>query len=262
MTDPHAQEPAQFVDHREAFTKTGIAIGTALATGAGGSFAIVAGVGALMGEYAPVVLSEWRSKGHRIDAMGDVAIDQAGSSQALLDGATQSEEAQSFFVRAVEGAAGTEYPPSIRAIGRALARGLLDDGAKLDGERQYVEALSQVRRPHVVVMWTLRTDSGVPTEGGGSGWLPLTLSRTELREALPESYGATLDRLLATLEREGLVDRGTGIPKDLTYADMRDGRPAVRDDPNTHWALTSFGLASLARLYEEGASDDVLAHEA
>lgn len=242
--------------HSVALTKAGIAWITALAGGASGSLALIAGFGALASEFAPIALSEWCAKGGRIDMMGEAAVDEAGSVERLLAEVDLNDESRSLFVGAVEAAASTEYPPALRGIGRALANGVIDDGAKLDSERQYVEALAQVRRPHIVVMWALRKESGLSQGDGGLSWLPKVLSRRELRDTLPASYRPSLDRLLATLQREGLIDRESSSPEKSEEETLPE-RPMVRDSPSVYWALSTFGLSALARLYNEGAREDL-----
>jgi len=238
---------------RDALVKATFAAGTAVASGGGGSLAVLAGVGTFAGELSPLVLKEWRGKGKRIDRMAEAAVDAVGSPGALIQAIEQAPGGASLLTRAVEAAATSEYPPSVVAIGRALAEGVVDDGTRLDEARQFVEALSVVQRPHFVVMWELRADSDVPSGDGSTAWVPLTLNRAELVEALPSSYRLSLDRLVSTLEREGLIDRGTSGGAFLVSDDPEQRRPQVRDQPDMYWAITTFGLQALARLVKEGA---------
>lgn len=242
---------------RDALVKASFAAGTALASGGGGSLAVLAGVGAFAGELSPLVLEEWRAKGKRIDRMAETASATVGTPEGLIEAIERAPGGASLLTRAVEAAASAEYPPAVLAIGRALAEGVVDDGTRLDEARQFVEALSVVQRPHFVVMWQLRTDSDVPSDDGSTAWIPLTLQRAELVEALPSSYRLSLDRLVSTLEREGLIDRGTSGGAFLVSDDPERRRPQVRDQPNMYWAITTFGLQALARLVKEGAGTAV-----
>lgn len=131
-----------------------------------------------------------------------------------------------------------------------MAGGIVADDAALDDAQQVVEALAVIQRPHFVVMWALRQPSDVPADSGGQAWFTLVLDRDELLEKLPPSYRVSFDRLVAALEREGLVGRA---PSPVLVTVPEGARPTIRDRKDMYWALTSFGLRALALLVSAGA---------
>ncbi|TXR56307.1 hypothetical protein [Quadrisphaera setariae] len=222
---------------------------------AGAVFAAVAGggvAGVLAGAFQPIAtraleLSSREMVGHqqRGVAVYVVGAAQAGvEPQELLDKAAEGPDRLHLACSAAQAAGESRYPERIIALGRALARGLLaEDDAVLDHEQLVVEALSRLDRPHLVVLWALLEDE--PGRSPGS-WRQLTLSWVELQERIPGYGAASLTRLVAALDREGLLDTPT-----MSTVAPDDGRP---DDlhPGEFLAVSDFGIDVMTELLQAG----------
>jgi hypothetical protein len=155
----------------------------------------------------------------------------------LIEVADADDDRRHLAYTAGDAAATSRYPERIRALGKALAEGLLaEDDAVLDYQQQVIDALSSVDRPHLAILQAMTT-----TESLGGG---LTLSEPTgytwqgLKEKLP-GYRPALRRLLATLEREGLVEVENGTYPGGTLPS---------------WHPSDFGQDVLARLTAIGGA--------
>jgi len=117
-----------------------------------------------------------------------------------------------------------------RRLARLLADGLTaPDTAAI--VRLHAAVLADLEAPHLIVMRQLTQDGPSP-EFGKQGWL-----RSDLNPAVPE-LGVTLDAVLATLERHGLV------------GDMTEGMVFSGAFGGTRFKLTALGRTTLSDLQQ------------
>lgn len=186
---------------------------------------------------------EERAKAAWLIAAKDVGDD----AERLLEAASADADRRHLAYSASEGAAEARYPARIVALGRALASGLLaTDSASLDHEQQVVDALAAIDRPHIVLLHDFVNVEGSTTE---PVFVRRTLSWPNIQR-FGSAYGSSLPRLLATLEREGLVHTQTVA----TLAED-DGTPTGHDRAGTFWQITDFGYEVLDRLWQAGVED-------
>ncbi|MFD4992847.1 hypothetical protein ACFWH7_04490 [Cellulosimicrobium cellulans] len=167
----------------------------------------------------------------RVGSMLAAATEAAGSEETLADAIAASEETQELAFDTAERAAQSRVPEAVIAMGRALANGLLADGTKLEESRMVIEALASLTPPHVRVLQVMADGPGRQTELNIAAYLD-----DGWRDALP--------RLLAGLEREGLIRERPR--EDPTFADVKSGQ-------NQLWSMTSMGRRSWEVLREVGS---------
>ncbi|MGW1341380.1 hypothetical protein ACWCOV_10035 [Kribbella sp. NPDC002412] len=222
---------------------------------AGIGFATGGPIGAAVGAVKPFVTrliklsaAELRSGDERVATTWRAAADSSHLDLVdLVDRAMSDPDRQFLGYSASEAARYARTTSKLNVLGQALATGVLaEDEAVLDNEQQVVDALSQIERPHLAVMWALRTDSGAP-----NGWAPLSLNWEELQAQVP-AYRHILPRLLGILDREGLVSRQSTVTIVPTGEGDAPRRPGREDYSGDYWALTQFGLELLSRLYRAG----------
>lgn len=177
----------------------------------------------------------------RLDALADAAESESGESfEDLLArahaGETQSDLAESILQQA--GDAASEW--KMRALGRALARGLLaDDDAEIDELRLMLAAMKDLEAPHVRVLQRLYSD--------GDRYSGLVDYR--LAQMFPNGV-RVLYSILKTLERHGLAG-----PLALDHLDDDRGHDAGPDEPQT-WAIWDFGILLVEHLLDVGTAPD------
>jgi hypothetical protein len=211
--------------------------------------------GGLVGGLTPFAIrlaalsqAEFDGGRDRAVAAWEVAAREVGQApDVLVRRAEANPDRRHLGYSVGEAASQSRYPERIVALGRALSTGLLtEDSAVLDDEQQMVDALAVIERPHLVLLTSL-----LHIEQLGDGdvsWVPLTLNWEELQERVPE-LKRSLPRLLATVQREGLVRLDT-----VSVVAPDSGRPE-REYPGAFWRLTPFGLEALARLRQAGLTD-------
>lgn len=118
-----------------------------------------AAVGAGMTPYLDAlvdnVLNEWRrDQRDNVAEMAETAAITAGvNPQELGERMGQSQRTRLLTATAAESAAKTAWPPKVRALGRVLADGLIaDDEAKIDMVQLALTAMTELERPHVMVL--------------------------------------------------------------------------------------------------------------
>ena len=198
----------------------------------GGPLGAVAGAGmtpyltALVGN----VVDEWRrDQRDNIADMAQTAATTAGfTPEELGNRMGRSQRTRLLTATAAESAAKTAWPHRVRALGRVLADGLIaDDEAQIDIVQLALTAMTDLERPHVMVL-DLLFNYGVvnveedPTRGipfrfavksakdvdrevdvGDPNWIPDWRDR-EILIARPQLEQAYLS-IMATLQRHALI---------------------------------------------------------
>jgi hypothetical protein len=133
------------------------------ATGAAVGFAVGGPGGAVIGAaatpYLAVVFQKmgdkiWADRSRRANKMLETAAEAAGlSTEELADRAMESEESRFLTDKAVQAAADTIWPEGVKAIGRALASGLLAaDKPALDIRLRILGIMQGLDEMHVALL--------------------------------------------------------------------------------------------------------------
>ncbi|GGU46765.1 hypothetical protein [Nocardioides albus] len=227
---------------------------------AGGAIGLAFGgpAGAAAGALTPVVArmvklaqKELSSQGLRAAAMWTIAAREANVDPLdLLDRAESEEVRMHLGYTAADAAVRSRYSARIVALGRALANGIgASDDAELDHWQLIVDALSEVDRPHLVVLSRFADIDDSIDE-------PVFVGRTldwQQVKKLNAEYGASISALLARLERLGLLHA-----EDVAVLSEEDGRPGDEERLGAHWRLSNFGYLVLDELWRAGGSTEVV----
>ena len=198
----------------------------------GGTLGAAAGAGMTPYLTALVdgVLDEWRKdQRDNIADMAETVATTAGfSPEELGERMGRSQRTRLLTATAAEGAAKTAWPHKVRALGRVLADGLIaDDEAKIDVVQLALTAMTDLERPHLMVLDLLANygvvdaeedpGKGIPfsfeiksardldrdVDVGDPNWIPDWRDR-EILIARPQLDQAYLS-IMATLQRHALI---------------------------------------------------------
>jgi hypothetical protein len=184
-------------------------------------------------------LSQRRSR-HAAEVL-EVGADAAGEPlEQFTEKAVADERRQELLARTLTVAQDTALRDKRRALGRALAAGIVGDDAKIDDELLFVRAVADIDTPHIRLLALMASES-IPASGlSGSvfhgGWSLATMMARDpgLGEAVPV--------LLTTLESHGLV------------RPMQSSTPWQA--PRAAYDVTDAGRTLLERLTAEGLDSD------
>ena len=109
--------------------------------------------------------------------------------------ALDSEEGRELFAAALQAAAETLNRRKVRALAKALANGLRDDGAAVDESRLILQAISDLEEPHIKVLERAATISGNDS---------FTMRHVTDR-FVPGLSNGSAGSVVATLERQALI---------------------------------------------------------
>lgn len=227
-------------------------VGSDMVAKAAAGLLIAGPVGAAAGAVEPWIaravslsITELTGRQPRAVAMWLIASSKSQCSpDELLDRANGHPDKTHLAFTAGEAAGESRYPERIRALGNALAAGLMTtDDAVLDHEQLVAESLAAVERPHLVLMWAMINDQSTPDF---NSWVPLQFNWQELC-SLAGPYRRPLAKLLAVLVREGMVEMEA-----VAHTSADDGRPSSEPHIGHFWRLSDFGREILARLWQEG----------
>jgi hypothetical protein len=172
----------------------------------------------------------------RIEEMADAAESEAGEPFAALLGRAQSDDDRSDLANDVlSQAADAASAWKIRALGRALALGLLaSDDAAIDEVRLMVRAMRDLESPHVRILHHLYVHrsrhDGTPD--------------AELASMFPNGVRVVYT-LLKTLERHGLAGP---VPPRVIDGGAASGEHDEYEDPAQEWEIWDFGALLVERL--------------
>jgi hypothetical protein len=269
----------------------GAVLGAAGARIGGPEGAALAGVLLPYGvDFFGKVLAEFGQDAQRRagDMMGSAAEALDCGPDELAEKAVESERARLLTTTATFGAAQTVWPPRVRALGRALAEGLIaQDEDKIYLIDMALAAMTEMERPHVVLLellacyvpilvedrWTTTPYSpepnpqGEPRQPDGRAW------QTRAILAARPQLTPAIRGLIETLVRHGLIyerDRTTeafrrystslvSYQRRLAQRTQRGG-PGLPDSPGIpdappRWSPTPFGEQVLNYYREAGAEE-------
>lgn len=173
----------------------------------------------------------------RLDVFADAAEDASGMSfEALLEKGEEDDARSDLTREVLEQAAATVASSKMRALGRALALGLLaEDDAAVDEVAMMLNALADLEVPHIRVLNRLYAE-GTRYDG---------IEDYEL--ALMFRNGTTvLYPILKTLERHGLAGELARSARDRPLPEHAD------PDRTRTWAIWDFGILLIEKLLDEG----------
>ncbi len=173
--------------------------------------------------YLQKAIAEFREDGtERVTRMLGYACEESGEDpEQFATRASESEETRLFTANAAAAVFSTAWEPKVRAIGRLLAKGLIDVSGGVTPLRNYVlPAMTELEQFDVALLNVLvnyQPDNtlGLPPvrlyedlrapefqEGWAVGWRTWTIS--EISRFRPQ-LASTLPGLLGTLQRHGLA---------------------------------------------------------
>jgi hypothetical protein len=238
VAEPSRDDDSAFDDQRAG--------GLAAAAAAAVSGAIVDLV--LPGAGAPVGVGvQWlvnflgrgieRRRDKALDALDEACAAGAVTAEELLDRAGSDERRVELTMRAMDAAARSTSEAKIRALGRALATGVLaEDDAIVDREMFVVDALSRLEAPHIKLLNILSGTSQPQRNGVLYTTHELAWSVPQLVRAYPQ-VEATLGAIVAALT-------SLGAAVDVTTGGFGGGEPSYQ--------ASDFGHALLRRLRGAG----------
>jgi hypothetical protein len=141
--------------------------------------------------FAVKKLSERRVE-HAAETLLD-ATDAADEPLAdFIDKAVADDRRHELFARTLNIAQDTALRSKRRALGRALASGVMADDARIDEELLFIHAITDIDEMHIRLLARMKT-------GAPRGWSPMTI--VEVDPGLADSVNA----LLGALQQHGLI---------------------------------------------------------
>lgn len=233
---------------READRDLAIQVAAAALTGAAALAGTVPGAAATM--YQPIAAAIMtaavqrlgrRRTEHAADTLMDAA-DTAGLPLGeFMDRAVSDDRRHELFARSLRVAQDTALRDKRRALGRALAAGVMGDDARVDEEMLFLRAVDDIDEKHVRLLDRMaRTDR----PSAGPGWTISNIGRAD--PGLINGVRA----LLGSLELHGLIQQAV-IQRPI------QGEGAGQ----AHYNVTQQGREFLARLTEDQAEAVTAEHE-
>ena len=273
----------------QAIAAGGSALAGYLLGGADGALS-----GAVATPYLTVMLGRARDevfadRQRRADAMLEAAAEAADmTADELADAATKSEETRFLADAALRAATETMWPPGVRALGRALAAGLIaGDDTIIDIPKMVLPVMAEMGSPHVQVLELLVMYrwSGGPKSIDGDNYvahMPAKWTARQIIAARP-ALKPVLEAVTGTLDGYGLIrqnnqtgealarysqqfeqdfrraNRSGDRRRPLTQVNPPQrmvGTQASRLAPEPTWSPNSLGKQVLKYYEEAGAVDD------
>jgi hypothetical protein len=250
-----------------------------------------AGGAAIGGAAAPFLIALfqkaadelWADRTGRAEEMLRSAGEAAGMDpHQFADQARQSPRTRFLSESAIQAAADTYWPPGVRALGRALAAGLIQaEDAIIDIPKMVLPAMTEMVAPHVQLLDLLvmcRWDGSLQREGVRGprridsphdeylAHIKSEWTAGQMSAAAP-SLAPVLGSVIGALERHGLIKQNDSTAEALTkYSKAIQRRPAKsrsvinsieaeRIAPPPSWSPTALGEQVLG--YYELAAEGV-----
>lgn len=231
-------DPSDF----DRVTPGGLAAAAAAAASGSAVDLVVPGVGSAVGVGVQALINfvgrgiERRQR-KALDALDEACRVSRTAPEELLDHAGLDDGRMELTMGALTAAAQAGTAAKVRALGRALATGVLaNDDAIVERETYIVDALSRLEPPHVRVLDVLNETRVPQVNGRLYHAVNLAWPVAAIAAKYPEA-GPTLPSLLATLVSVGAV------------VDVAIGTT----DYSPTYETNEFGELLLARLREAGA---------
>ncbi|MBE1876164.1 hypothetical protein [Myceligenerans pegani] len=218
---------------RDALPDAIAAGGLALAASGSPIAAFLSGMTPIVTKALGLAMGEWSTAANkRAEALLHETADAMGGEQAMAEAINSNPTRRELTADTVVASAKVRLPSGVRAMGRALAEGLLHDGTPPDVARFTIEALQAIQPIDAAVLDRISQIDGT--------------SPNDMRVAMPH-FVPVLPQILARLNREGLIEENP--PKNVI---------ASPGGPPNAYRLTLFGRSALDRLHDagyDGASD-------
>jgi hypothetical protein len=137
------------------------------------------------------------------ETLADAAEASGEPVEDLLIKAVSDDRRHELLARALGIAQDTALRNKRRALGRALAAGIVGDDARIDDELLFIRAIADLDEPHIRLLALMASDRPLPGKLSGSvfhgGWSAGTIA------ARDPGLGDTLPALMWTLEAHGLI---------------------------------------------------------
>jgi WhiB family transcriptional regulator, redox-sensing transcriptional regulator len=186
----------------------------------------------------------------------------------LAERASRSPRTRFLTDAAIQAAADTFWPHGVRALGRALAAGLvLAEDAVIDIPKMVMPAMTEMTAPHVQLldlMVMCRWDSSVTRRGAERIDNPATAhlahiksewTAWEMKAALP-SLEPVLGSVIGTLERRGLIERNDSTPGALTkFSEVIQQETNRRNPPGPQGRARPGATATACDQLDAGRAD-------
>lgn len=201
--------------------------GLTLAGGGTPVAAFLAGMTPIMAKGLGLAMAEWNAVAtSRAESLLQEAANAMGGDDALAEAIESDPTRAELTVDAVLASSKVRLPSGVRAMGRALAEGLLHDGTPPDVARFTIEALQAIQPIDAAVLDQISLFDGT--------------SLNDIRIGMPQLV-PVLPQVLARLSREGLIEENPP-----------QGVIASAGGPPDAWRLTHFGRSTLDLLREAG----------
>jgi hypothetical protein len=174
----------------------------------------------------------------RAEEMLRAAGDAAGlSPDQFAEQVSRSPRTRFLTAAAIQAAADTFWPPSVRALGRALAEGLVQaEDTAIDIPKMILPAMTQMVAPHLQLldlMVMCRWDNSMAGRGAQRIDAPATAHLAHIKsewtarqmKAALTPLEPVLQSVIGTLERHGLIEQNDSTPEALTKFSQ-----AIRDE--------------------------------
>jgi len=195
----------------------------------GGTAAGILGAGAAPMALAIAHAAVKRLGGRRAEHAADTLLDAAEAASLslddFLDGAVSDDRRHELFARTLRIAQDTARRDKRRALGRALAAGVMGDDARIDEEMLFIRAVDDIDEMHIRLLARLALPAGAWTA-------------PSIVQADPGLAGG-VHALLGTLESHGLIESSRPVP------------PGGASRGQAIYHITGSGQAFLARLADD-----------
>lgn len=228
---------------READRDLAIQVVTAALTGAATLAGTVPGAAATMFQpiaTAIMTAAVQRLGRRRTEHAADTLMDAAAAADLplgdFMDRAVSDDQRHELFARGMRIAQDTALRDKRRALGRALAAGVMGDDARIDEELLFMRAIDDLDEMHLRLLGRARLLSDSQVYAGLAGWTPSIIVQAD------PGLAAGIGALLGALELHGLIEQPP----------VRGAIPA-RGPSNEQmfYLITDAGRAFLNRLTDE-----------
>jgi hypothetical protein len=144
--------------------------------------------------YVVIKLAQRRVK-HAAETVLDAAEAAELPLDDFIDRAVSDDRRHELLARTLTIAQDTALRERRRALGRALAAGVMGDDAKIDEELLFIEAVADLSEPHIRLLARMEHDAQPP------GMSPIRASQED------SGLGDAIFALFGTLEAHGLIVR-------------------------------------------------------
>jgi hypothetical protein len=131
---------------------------------------------------------------HAAETLTDAATAAEIPLSEFIDKAVSDDRRHELFARTLTIAQDTALRDKRRALGRALAAGVMGDVAQIDEELLFIRAVADIDEMHIRVLARMAAQ-----HPGPAGWMASTI------QAADPGLGDSVRALLATLELHGLI---------------------------------------------------------